>query len=231
MRIAIRHTALLLVLASSALAACGREPPPPPAEEPVETIDPILDPANQTATAPDEFRVLMETSEGNVVIAVHRAWAPLGADRFYNLVKVGYYDDHRVYRVVKGFMAQFGMNANPRVTAVWRNFPMADDAVTHTNARGTVSFASSGPNSRTTQIFINYGENTPLDEMGFAPFGEVVEGMDVVERFYAGYGDGPPKGQGPEQPRIHTEGNAYLDASFPQLTKIVRATIETAGGD
>jgi len=229
MRIATRYTALLLLLASAALSACGKEPPPP-AEEPVEepTIDPIYDVENANEQAPEEFKVLMETSAGNVVIAVHRAWAPVGADRFYNLVKVGYYNDTRIYRVVSDFMAQWGFNGEPRVNAVWRNAPVADDPVNHSNTRGTVTFATSGPNARTTQMFINYGENAFLDESGFSPLGEVVEGMDVAAKFHAGYGDGPPKGQGPDQQQIFSAGNAYLDAGFPELTKIVKVSLQEA---
>jgi peptidyl-prolyl cis-trans isomerase A (cyclophilin A) len=230
MRIATRNTALLLLLASAALSACGKEPPPPPAEEPVEepAIDPIYDVENAKEQAPEEYKVLMETSAGNVVIAVHRAWAPIGADRFYNLVKIGYYNDTRIYRVVTDFMAQWGFNGEPRVNAVWRNAPIADDPVTQTNRRGTVTFATSGPNARTTQVFINYGNNDFLDESGFSPFGEVVEGLDVALKFHAGYGDGPPQGQGPNQQQIFSEGNAYLDASFPELTKIIKMSIQEA---
>jgi peptidyl-prolyl cis-trans isomerase A (cyclophilin A) len=230
MRIATRNTALLLLLASAALSACGKEPPPP-AEEPAEAvpeIEPIYDAENQKEQAPEEYRVLMETSAGNVVIAVHRAWAPNGADRFYNLVKVGFYNDTRIYRVVTDFMAQWGFNGEPRVNAVWRNYPIADDPVKHSNTPGTVTFATSGANARTSQMFINYGDNAFLDESGFSPIGEVVEGMDVAKKFHAGYGDGPPKGQGPNQAQIFSEGNAYLDAGFPQLTKIVKMTIQEA---
>ncbi len=227
MRTATRNTAFLLLLASAALSACGKEPPPP-AEEPVEepAIDPIYDVENANEQAPEEYKVLMETSAGNVVIAVHRAWAPLGADRFYNLVKVGFYDDTRIYRVVTDFMAQWGLNGEPRVNAVWRNYPITDDPVKHSNDRGTVTFATSGADARTTQVFINFQNNYFLDESGFAPFGEVVEGMDVAGKFHAGYGDGPPQGQGPNQAQIFSEGNAYLDASFPELTKIVKMTIQ-----
>ena len=230
MRTATRNTALLLLLASSALAACGKEPPPP-AEEPAEAvpeIDPIYDAENQKEQAPEEYRVLMETSAGNVVIAVHRAWAPIGADRFYNLIKVGFYDDTRIYRVVTDFMAQWGFNGEPRVSAVWRNYPIGDDPVKHSNTRGTVTFATSGPNARTTQMFINYADNAFLDESGFSPIGEEVEGMDVAAKFHAGYGDGPPKGKGPNQQQISSDGNAYLDASFPELTKTVKMTIQEA---
>lgn len=226
MRNATRNTALMLLLASAALSACGKEPPP--AEEPVEepTIDPIYDVENANEQAPEEYKVLMETSAGNVVIAVHRAWAPLGADRFYNLVKLGFYDDTRIYRVVPDFMAQWGFHSEPRVNAVWRNYPIADDPVQHSNDRGTITFATSGPNARTHQVFINFVNNYFLDDSGFAPFGEVVEGMSVVEGFYARYGDGPPNGSGPDQQQIFTEGNAYLDASFPELTKIIKMSIQ-----
>jgi peptidyl-prolyl cis-trans isomerase A (cyclophilin A) len=227
MRNATRNTALMLLLASAALSACGKEPPPP-AEEPVEepTIEPIYDVENANEQAPEEYKVLMETSAGNVVIAVHRAWAPLGADRFYNLVKLGFYDDTRIYRVVTDFMAQWGFNGEPRVNSVWRGYPIADDPVTRSNDRGTLTFATSGANARTTQVFINFQNNYFLDESGFAPFAEVVEGMNVATRFYARYGDGPPQGQGPNQQQIFTEGNAYLDASFPELTKIIKMSIQ-----
>lgn len=227
MRIATRNTALLLLIASAALSACGKEPPPP-AEEPVEepAIDPIYDVENANEQAPEEYKVLMETSGGNVVIAIHRAWAPIGADRFYNLVKVGFYNDTRIYRVVPDFMAQWGFNGEPRVSAVWRNYPIADDPVKHSNDRGTITFATSGPNARTNQVFINFVNNYFLDESGFAPFGEVIEGMSVVDKFYAGYGDGPPSGKGPDQQQIFAQGNAYLDASFPELTKIIKMSIQ-----
>jgi peptidyl-prolyl cis-trans isomerase A (cyclophilin A) len=217
---------LLLGLALSLATACGE----PPADRPREAPDPLLTPSRLTETAPATFRVRLTTSEGDVVVLVHRDWAPLGVDRFYNLVKNGFFDDTRVYRVLEGFMAQFGMNGSPRVNLTWRNKILVDDPVAHSNTRGTMSFAKGGPNSRTTELFINFRDNAALDERGFAPIAEVMEGMDVVDRFYSGYGDGPPRGEGPYQAQVQAQGNAYLDASFPELTRIERAVIEPDGG-
>ena len=217
----VRLVALLMLA-----GACGGEPP---AQSPREAPNPLLTPSRLTETAPASFRVRMETSAGEVVLLVHRDWAPLGVDRFYNLVKNGFYDDTRIYRVLDGFMAQFGMNGDPRVNMTWRNKVIVDDPVAHTNGRGTVSFAKGGPHSRTTEVFINYRDNAALDERGFAPFAEVVEGMEVVDGFYTAYGDGPPRGEGPYQAQVQAQGNAYLDVSFPELTRIEHAVIEPGG--
>jgi len=178
-----------------------------------------------TARAPATVRARFETSKGAFVIEVHREWAPHGADRFYNLVKSGYYDDTRFFRVITGFMAQFGIHGDPQVAAVWRDARIPDDPVRQHNTRGMVSFATAGPGTRTTQLFINYGDNSRLDGIGFSPFGRVVEGMDVVDRFHAGYGEGAPRGRGPDQSRIQAEGNAYLEQGFPELDYVTRATI------
>jgi peptidyl-prolyl cis-trans isomerase A (cyclophilin A) len=159
------------------------------------------------------------------VIAVHRAWAPRGADRFYELVRSGYYDNARFFRVISGFMVQFGLHGDPTVSAEWRERRIPDDPVRRTNVRGMVTFATAGPGTRTTQVFINYGSNDRLDAMGFAPFGQVIEGMEVVDRLYAGYGEGAPQGRGPNQGRIQMEGNAYLERAFPRLDYVRRATI------
>ena len=175
--------------------------------------------------APDSFRARFETSAGDFVIAVHRRWAPHGADRFYNLTRSGYYDAARFFRVVAGFMVQFGIHGDPPVSAAWRDQRIPDDPVRRTNLRGMVSFATAGPGTRTTQVFINFGSNDRLDAMGFAPFGQVVEGMDVVDRLYAGYGEGAPRGRGPDQARIQAEGNAYLERAFPRLDYVKRASI------
>lgn len=187
-------------------------------------------PANPPSTvlndaAPAMFRARFETTAGDFVIEVRRDWAPLGADRFYNLVKSGYYDGVRFFRVISGFMAQFGIHGDPRVSAAWRERRIPDDPVRESNARGTMSFATAGPNTRTTQLFINYGNNSGLDGMGFAPFGRVVEGMEVVDRLFAAYGEGAPHGRGPDQGRIQAEGNAYLEREFPKLDSVTRATI------
>jgi len=187
--------------------------------------NPLLRPDNYTETAPATYRVTLETSVGDVVIEVHRDWAPLGADRFYNLAKGGFYDDTRVYRVVEGFMAQFGLNGDPYVNQAWKSKFIVDDSVTHSNTRGRVAFAKGGVHSRTTEVFISTRDNSSLDDNGFTPIGEVVEGMDVVDAFYAAYGDGPPRGDGPYQAMVQARGNEYLDADFPELTRILSATV------
>jgi len=213
--------ATLLVLAT----ACGGERPATKADAP-DLSNPLLYPARLNETAPDTFRVLFSTTGGNFVVKVHRAWAPIGADRFYNLVKNGFYDDVRIYRVLKGFMVQFGLNGDPLVNAQWKNKVLVDDPVRQSNLRGRMSFAKGGPTSRTTEVFINYKDNPSLDKRGFSPFAEVVEGMKVVDSFYAGYGDGPPRGDGPYQAQVLARGNAYLDAQFPKLDRIEKAVID-----
>lgn len=157
---------------------------------------------------------------------VTRAWAPEGADRFYNLVRNGYYDEVRFFRVLSGFVAQFGIHGDPAVNAVWREQRITDDPVSQSNLCSYISYAKAGANSRTTQVFINIVNNAGLDGSGFAPFGRVTEGMDVVDALYAGYGDGPPSGSGPSQSRIQTEGNDYLFCQYPSLDFILQATIE-----
>jgi peptidyl-prolyl cis-trans isomerase A (cyclophilin A) len=183
------------------------------------------DPAAMAAPAPDSFKVAVETSKGTFTILARRDWAPRGVDRFYNLVKLGYYDDTRFFRVLPGFMAQFGAHGDPKVNAAWEPLRLEDDPVKQSNKRGTVSFATGGPNTRTTQLFINYVDNANLDGMGFAPIGEVVDGMAVVDSLYGDYGEGAPDGSGPDQGRIAAEGNAYLTRDFPRLDFIRRARI------
>jgi len=175
--------------------------------------------------APATFQARFETTKGAFVIEVHRDWAPVGADRFYNLVHSGYFDGVRFFRVISGFMAQFGIHGNPQVAAAWRDATIPDDPVRQHNVRGMVSFATAGPGTRTTQLFINYADNSRLDGMGFSPIGRVVEGMEVVDGLYKGYGEGAPGGRGPEQGRIQVEGNPYLERDFPQLDQVKRATI------
>ena len=184
-----------------------------------------MNPADANETAPDEFRAQFDTSKGTFVIEVTREWAPRGADRFYNLVKRGYYDEVRFFRVLDGFMAQFGISGDPELSAVWREARIQDDPVEESNREGYVTFAMAGPNTRTTQLFVNYGNNGNLDSQGFPPFGRVTSGMDVVEDLYGGYGEGAPNGRGPNQGRMQTEGNAYLMADFPDLDYIESATI------
>jgi len=172
------------------------------------------------------YRVRFETSKGDVVIQVTRDLAPLGADRFYSLVKSGLYDGARFFRVLPGFVVQYGIPADPVVTRKWHDTNLKDDPVKQSNTRGTVSFATDGPDTRTTQVFINLGNNARLDQKGFAPFGAVVSGMNVVDQFYSEYGEGEPRGKGPAQPRIEAEGNAYLERDFPKLDYIKRATVQ-----
>jgi len=176
--------------------------------------------------APDTFKAKFETNEGTFVIEVTRAWAPLAADRFYNLVRNGYFTDVRFFRAIKGFMVQFGIHGDPKLSAVWRDAKIKDDPVTQSNSRGMVTFAMAGKDTRTTQLFINLVDNANLDSMGFPPFGKVVEGMDVVDKLHTGYGECAPRGKGPEQGRIQMEGNEYLNQSFPELDYVQKASIE-----
>lgn len=180
----------------------------------------LRNPAALKEKAPDTFKANFDTSKGLIVIEVHRDWAPNGADRFYNLVKNGFFDDARFYRVIPGFMVQFGMNGNPAVTKAWDGAAIQDDPVKQSNTRGFVSFAAlPSPNSRTTNLFINYGNNARLDASRFAPFGQVVTGMDVADKINAEYREQP------QQDQIRGRGNAYLNQSFPKLDFIKTATI------
>jgi peptidyl-prolyl cis-trans isomerase A (cyclophilin A) len=186
----------------------------------------LLSPASATAQAPAVFKVKFATTKGDFVIEVHRDWASHGADRFYNLVKLGYFDDAAFFRAIEGFMVQFGIHGSPQVSAKWRDANIPDDpAAGQSNKRGAATFATAGPNTRTTQLFINYGDNANLDGMGFTPFGQVTEGMGVVDSLYKGYGEGAPGGRGPDQGRVQSEGNAYLRKDFPQLDYIKTARL------
>jgi peptidyl-prolyl cis-trans isomerase A (cyclophilin A) len=180
----------------------------------------LANPAALTEQAPAVYKAKFDTSKGIVIVEVHRDWAPAGADRFYNLVKNGFFDNARFFRVVSNFMVQFGINADPKISTVWREARIRDDKPTQSNQRGYITFATSGPNSRTTQVFINFKDNTFLDSQGFAPFGQVTTGMNVVDQFYAGYGESPNQGN------IQMQGNAYLASSFPNLDFVKKATIE-----
>jgi peptidyl-prolyl cis-trans isomerase A (cyclophilin A) len=238
----MRH---LLILA---LAACAgttepdvKPPPPPPAKAPAakapaaaqpelwklpEGSNPALtDPSLATGQAPAEYKVRFETTKGPIVVKVHRDWAPNGADRFYNLVKIGFYDQAKFFRAIPDFMVQFGISGYPEVAGKWTEARIQDDPVKQGNKRGRITFATAGPNTRTTQLFINLKDNTNLDGMGFAAFGEVVEGMDVVDQLFMGYGEGAPQGKGPAQGRVQERGNAYLEDKFPKLDGIVKATV------
>ena len=186
----------------------------------------LANPAALNEPAPATYKVHFDTTKGAFVVEVHRDWAPNGADRFYNLVKNGFYDNARFFRVISGFMVQFGINGDPKISAVWREARIKDDPVRKTNARGAITFATAGPDTRTTQVFINYGDNSRLDGQGFAPFGIVTSGMDVVDKLYNGYGEGAPSGQGPAQERIQSQGNAYLTSQFAKLDYIKKASIQ-----
>ncbi|HUI80096.1 MAG TPA: peptidylprolyl isomerase [Bryobacteraceae bacterium] len=169
--------------------------------------------------APNVFQVILDTTKGPVVIEVHRDWAPIGVDHFYALVKAGYYDGDRFFRVVPGFVVQFGISGDPAATAKWKDMNLTDDPVKESNTVGTVTYATAGPNTRTTQLFINLGNNARLDGQGFAPFGKVISGMDAVMKIYSGYGESP------DQSQIEGRGDAYLH-DFPMLDYIKKATVQ-----
>jgi len=188
----------------------------------VGTHPSLLNPASLKAKAPAVFKAKFTTTAGDFVIEVHREWAPLGADRFYNLVRYGYFTNAAFFRVVPGFVVQFGLSADPAVNKVWKTATIQDDPVVQSNKRGSVVFATAGPNSRTTQLFINFADNARLDGMGFAPFGNVVEGMDVVDKIYPVYGESP------RQELITEQGDAYLKANFRDIDKIKMARIVPA---
>lgn len=201
---------------------------PAPSKAPAAAAAPsLMNPASMKAQAPDVFKAKFTTTKGDFVVEVTRAWAPRGADRFYNLVKNGYFTDASFFRIVPGFIVQFGMHADPKIGRVWSSATIPDDPRKQSNTPGTLVFATSGPNSRTTQLFINLGNNgSSLDGQGFSPFGKVLEGMDVVQKLYSGYGDGSDMGgRGPTQGRITAEGKPYLDKNFPKLDSIKSAAI------
>jgi peptidyl-prolyl cis-trans isomerase A (cyclophilin A) len=189
--------------------------------------NPLLDPQSPAVnlTAPAEYKVKFETSKGDIVVKVVRDWAPKGADRFYSLVKNGYYDECRFYRVLPKYIAQVGIHGDPKISLKWHEAPIDDEPVKQKNLRGRVTFAKGGPNSRTTNLFINLRDSTSLDSQGFAPIGEVAGGMDVADQLYSGYGDGAPKGRGPGQKKIYEEGNAWLQKDFKDLDFIKTAKI------
>lgn len=239
----MRHLLLL------AFVACGTPEPAPapqpapeaPAKAPVTKAPPkpelevwkvpeganpaLTNPSLATEEAPETFKVRFETTQGPVVVQVHRDWAPKGADRFYNLVKIGFFDKAKFFRAIDDFMVQFGISPYPEAAAAWKDAKIPDDPVKESNERGRITFATAGPNTRTTQLFINLKDNANLDRMGFAAFGEVVEGMENVDELFTGYGEGAPQGRGPAQGRIQAQGNAYLEASFPKLDGIEKAVI------
>lgn len=214
----------VLILAGVALAQtpAPKSAPAPAKAAPTKATaaaPDLLNPSTLKARAPEVFRAKLTTTKGDVILEINRAWAPIGADRFYNLVRAGFFTNVTFFRVVPRFIVQFGISPRPEVAKVWENARIVDDPVKHSNKRGTITFATAGPNTRTTQLFINYGDNAGLDSQGFAAFGEAVQGMDVVDKIYAGYGEQPDQG------RLQAEGKAYTDKNFPMLDKILSATI------
>jgi peptidyl-prolyl cis-trans isomerase A (cyclophilin A) len=213
-------TAVLLTLLLIGCSKPAEQPKTAEEKAPAATVQPVEPPKPAPSQAPATFKVRFDTSKGPFVVEVHRDWAPLGSDHFYALVKSGYFDGARFFRVVPNFVVQFGLAADPAVTRKW-NTPIADDPVTQTNRLGSIVYATAGPNTRTTQLFINLRSNQSLDSQGFAPFGMVLgNGMSVVQQIYSGYG------QQPDQGAITDQGNAYINSSFPKLDYIKKATIE-----
>jgi peptidyl-prolyl cis-trans isomerase A (cyclophilin A) len=223
----MKQFALILIAAAAALAQTPAPKPPVKTAPKTAAAPNLLNPSTLKARAPEMFRVRFNTTKGDVILEITRDWAPNGADRFYNLVRGGFFNGCAIFRVVRSpqpFMAQFGVSPRPEVNRAWDNQTIPDDPVKQSNKRGRITFAATGaPNSRGTQLFINYSDNTFLDGQRFAPIGEVVEGMENVDKFYAGYGE-----NGPDQGRLANEGKTYSDKSFPMLDHIITATIVPA---
>jgi cyclophilin family peptidyl-prolyl cis-trans isomerase len=219
---------LLLLIGCSTGAKPEANPTPDTATEEVvdaPRVGDLLDPSTLNATAPDSYKVKFVTTKGDVIITVHRDWAPLGADRFYNLVNAGFFDDVAFFRAIEGFMVQFGVNGDPKVNTVWQPASIKDDPFKKSNTRGRLTFAMGGPNTRTTQMFISYGDNSRLDHMNFPSLGEVTSGMEVIDSLYTGYGEGAPNGRGPAQHLVQARGNEYLRSDFPELDYIEKAVL------
>ena len=214
---------VLLVVA----CASGPSQPPDMGPDPAEATNPLLAPESpeMNRPAPDTFKVLFETTAGDFIVEAVSEWAPLGTQRFFNLVEAGYYDGVRFFRVIPDFVAQFGIHGDPEVARAWQNARIPDDSVRVSNDRGTITFATAGPNTRTVQLFINLVDNGRLDTSGFSPFGRITGGMDTVDRIYGGYGEGAPRGDGPPQSRIQEEGEPYLEQAFPRLDQVIRARV------
>ena len=226
--LASRRTHRLLCLA--VLAAACRSTSSNARDASSLATSPLLDPsaAHWLQHAPANYALILETSKGPVTLEITRALAPLGADRLYNLARAGFFDDSRFSRVVPNFIVQFGVPGDPRVSAVWKDRAFPDDSVRASNVRGAIAFAMTGPNTRTHQLFISLVDNSRLDTTGFSPLGRVVQGMDVVDRLYSGYGESSGGGmRRGNQGRVMAEGNAYLDAEFPRLDRLIRARVVT----
>ena len=227
----MKAIATILVLSASILVqaqtpghtgAPGKVSPPKTGAAHTTAVGPhpsLLNPASLKLKAPAVFKAMFTTTAGDFVVEVHRDWAPVGADRFYNLVRYGYFTNAAFFRVIPGFVVQFGLSASPAINKVWHVAKIQDDPVVQSNKRGRIVFATAGPNTRTTQFFINYADNVRLDSSGFAPFGTVVNGMDVVDKMFANYGESP------RQDLIIDQGDAYLKAHFPDMDKIKVARI------
>lgn len=181
--------------------------------------------ATRNSGSSNVYQVKFETSQGDFVVEVHPDWAPLGAAQFKEIVEDGVFNEARFFRVIEGFMVQFGIAGDPQVSTKWRAKQIKDDPNKQSNTRGMITFATAGPNTRTSQVFINFGNNSFLDNQGFSPFGKVIEGMDVVDALYSGYGEGAPSGRGPSQGLVQSKGNEYLKKDFPQLDYIKKATL------
>jgi peptidyl-prolyl cis-trans isomerase A (cyclophilin A) len=204
----------LLAAATVLLAGCSEKPKDPPKA------------AAKPEPVPDVYRVLLDTSQGPIKVEVRKDWAPHAADRFHTLVKMNYYDEARFYRVLRGFIAQFGIHRDPAITATWGQLQMPDDPRRESNRRGTLAFAQSGPNSRTTQVFINLADNKRLDREGFVPFGRIIEGMENADKIFFGYGELAPAGSGPDPEEAGRKGNRYIVPSFPRMDWIKTARLE-----
>ena len=216
----------LLPAAFAVALGCAGEAPEPQVDPRIS--GPLFQLQNFNERAPGSFQARFETTAGSFTIRVHRDWAPIGADRFYNLVRGGYYDGIRIHRVLEDFTAGFGIHDDPYVNAVWREQTLMDDPRVESNTRGRVTFSKSIAHTRTVQVFVNLKDNSTLDGQNFVPFGEVVEGMEVVDAFYSDYGDGPPRGEGVYQAMAIAKGAEYLD-EFPELDRIESATIVESG--
>ncbi len=225
---------LMLFVSSAGWSCTGDKTERPPAEEPVsEPAESVSEPSNPALLipslaheqAPASFRVEFATTKGSFVVAVEREWAPNGADRFFNLAHIGYFQDNAFFRAIEGFVVQFGINGDPEINREWANARIKDDPVKSSNQRGYVTFAMAGPNSRTTQLFINLRDNPDLDSQGFAPIGRVIEGMSVIDSLYMGYGEMAPRGKGPNPRLLNTRGNDYLERQFPALDYIKSAKV------
>ena len=184
----------------------------------------LMDPSAPVAQAPERFTVRFVTTKGDILVDVHRAWAPIGVDRLYHLVAIGFYRDIAIFRAIEGFVAQFGIHGDPKISKAWKSAQIQDDKVSYSNKAGTLVFAKAGPNSRTTQLYFNLKDNTNLDRMGFAPLGQA-RSMDVLSTIYTGYGEGGPRGKGPSQAELQIQGNAALEGRFEKIDFVLRAEL------